>query len=571
MSLDVISNGHRVITTASSLAELHTALSADRSLPAARQRDMLSALSSLGRALGRPLEAIQANPAQLREALADLTPAMVGMKPGRWRNVQSLLSVALAHVGVVAVQGRLRGKPSPAWQTTLSLLGTGVGRHYHLWRFARYCTEVGIQPASVDDAVIARYQGDLTERSLVSHPKRAAREVARAWNEALAAHPAWPQQTLTIPDNRNVYAPDWSAYPAALVEQSEAWFARLADRRLFNGRPGKALKSSSVESHRRHLRAYLGALAQSGVKPEELTDLAAAVHPDRAAVAMNYFWEKAGEHSTVYTYKLIQLVLAIARHAVKLPKEQIVELERMVPDLKPVGGRMTERNVGRLRQLDDPHKLQTLLRLPATLLASAKRLGPPTVRTAQEVQTAAMVELLLHVPMRLGNLNGLRLGVNVLRDRRGIVRVTVPGEAVKNGTPIDVPLPASASRLLITYIDTYRSLLAPPQSDRLFPGRTAGRPKTGEATRSQIRKALAKHVGIDFRPHGFRHLAAYLILKEDPTAHGLVQRLLGHTSLHATMTFYSGLETGAAHEHLDALIARQRAAAEPSVGRRAVR
>jgi hypothetical protein len=108
----------------------------------------------------------------------------------------------------------------------------------------------------------------------------------------------------------------------------------------------------------------------------------------------------------------------------------------MVPDLKPDGGRITERNVSRLRQLDDPHKMDALLGLPERLMAKAKRLGQPSIRTAHEVQTAAIIELLLHIPMRLGNLRGLRLGVHVLRDRRGIIRIVVPGNEVKNGTAL---------------------------------------------------------------------------------------------------------------------------------------
>jgi integrase len=83
-------------------------------------------------------------------------------------------------------------------------------------------------------------------------------------------------------------------------------------------------------------------------------------------------------------------------------------------------------------------------------------------------------------------------------------------------------------------------------------------PKSDQGTRSQIQDALANHAGISFHPHAFRHLAAYLVLRENPQAHGLVQRLLGHNSLHATINFYSGLETDAAIQHLDALIAKQR-------------
>ncbi len=569
MTTDVTSTSRCFITTSSSVAELRAYLAGDATLPAGRQRDMVSALSSLAKALGRPPEAIPADPAQLRDAIAPLTPAMVGLKPGRWRNVQSLTAAALAHAGIVTVQGRLREKPSAAWLSILSLLGSGIGRHFHLWRFARYCSQAGIAPEAVNDSVIAQYERQLITESLVSEPKRAAREAARAWNAAVAAHPQWPQQKLRVPDNRLVFAPDWTAYPASLIQQIDAWIARLTDRRLFNGRPGKPLKAATVEGLRRQLRAYLGALVEGGVQPEALVDLASVVTPARAAIALNYFWDKAGEKATIYTYKQIQMVLMIARHEAKLPATQIAELEAMVPDLKPAHGRITERNVSRLRQLDDPHKMQALLHLPERLLAKAKRLGPPSIRTAQEVQTAAIIELLLHIPMRLGNLRNLRLGVHVLRDGRGIMRIVVPGNEVKNGTPIDAQLPKPASDLIAAYIDSYRPLLAPDPSDHLFPGKRPGLPKSDQGTRSQIQRALADHVGIEFNPHAFRHLAAYMVLKENPEAHGLVQRLLGHTSLHATMTFYSGLESDAAMQHLDALIARQRQAAKPALpGRR---
>ena len=409
------------------------------------------------------------------------------------------------------------------------------------------------------DATITRYQEDLTNRSLVSEPKRAAREAARAWNAAMAEHATWPRRELMLADNRNRFAPEWDAYPASLTREIDAWVARLADRRLFNGRPGKPLKEVSVASRRRLLRAYLGALVLEGVPPQTLVDLASCVTPDRARIALEHFWNKAGGQATTYTYQVVQLVLMIARHEAKLTRAEIAQLEKMVPDLKPVAGRITERNVRCLRQLDDPTKRLALLMLPATLLNRAKRLEP-SARTAHEVETAAIIGLLLHIPMRLGNLRGLRLGIHVLHEPRGMIRIVVPGREVKNGSPIDVPLPAEASSLLRTFVDAYRPLLGRTGSDYLFPGAHPAQPKSGQGLRSQIQGALARHVGIKFHPHAFRHLAAYLVLEERPDAHGLVQRILGHTSLHATMTFYSGLETTAAHKHLDALLERQREA-----------
>jgi hypothetical protein len=80
---------------------------------------MVSALASVAKALGRPLETIAADPGELQPLLAGLTPAMVGHRPGRWKNILSLLSAALARVGIVRVQGRIRDKPSSAWLAIL--------------------------------------------------------------------------------------------------------------------------------------------------------------------------------------------------------------------------------------------------------------------------------------------------------------------------------------------------------------------------------------------------------------------------------------------------------------------
>ena len=123
-----------------SLGELRHRIRADESLPAGRRRDMASALASLAKALGRPAEAIAADPKILRPLLAKLTPAMVGHRPGRWRNILSLATAALAHTGIVAVQGRIREAPSEEWLAILRLLAPGQKRHFRLWRLARYAT-----------------------------------------------------------------------------------------------------------------------------------------------------------------------------------------------------------------------------------------------------------------------------------------------------------------------------------------------------------------------------------------------------------------------------------------------
>jgi hypothetical protein len=79
----------------------------------------------------------------------------------------------------------------------------------------------------VNDGVIAGYQRDLEAQSLVVEPARSARDAARFWNSAADASSEWPQQRLSVPDNRTTYALPWAAYPASLQRDVEAWLAWL--------------------------------------------------------------------------------------------------------------------------------------------------------------------------------------------------------------------------------------------------------------------------------------------------------------------------------------------------------
>jgi len=529
---------------------------------------MASALASLAKALGQPAEAIPASPTILRERLKGLTPAMVGMTTGRWRNIRSLVDWALDHAGLVVVPARSHEKPAAAWQEILTLLGGGPGKHFFLWRFARWSSRMGIAPSDVTDAVIARYEADLIERSLAVDPMRTPREVARFWNETSASQPGWPQQRLAVPDNRPTRAPGWDAYPQSLVRDVEAWCAALGDTDPFTACAPKPLKPTSIETRRKQLRSYLGALVEQGIDPRELVDLASVVTPARARFALRVFWERAGKKPTHHTYQLASLALMIARHWANLSKEDVSSIAEMARKVRPPTTALSGRNMARLRQLEDPVKLQALIELPSALVAEATRLGRGSKHAALTIQTAVLVELLLQVPMRMANLRCLRIGLHLRRGQKGAITISVPADDVKNGIAIDAKLSGQTAALLGLYLDTYRPQLAEGDSDCLFPGERPGTPKTAQGLRDQIQTVLADRVGITFNPHSFRQLAAYIMLNAHPGAHGMVQRVLGHKSLHSTMAFYSGLETPAALEHYDGLIAAHRAKPMATPGKR---
>jgi integrase len=183
-----------------------------------------------------------------------------------------------------------------------------------------------------------------------------------------------------------------------------------------------------------------------------------------------------------------------------------------------------------------------------------RRLGAPNVALARLWQTAVLIEIELAVPLRLANLAGLRIGTHLLRLPGGGLVLVLDEAEVKNGLPFEVPLPASTAAMISRYIERYRPLLGAAGSDWLFPGRTPGRRKSHDGVRDQITRTLAERCGVAMHPHLFRHLAGKLILDQDPKAHGLVQRVLGHKHISTTMGFYTGLETARAVQHYQAIV-----------------
>lgn len=533
--------------TLPSLAELRACVLADETLPESRRKDWSSAFRSFAKGLGQPLEVISSDPVELRRLLRDVTPAMAGFRPGRWRNVLSLVTTALSHLGVVVVQGRIATAPSAEWLAILGLLEPGAERHFHAWRFARYCTVRDVPPTAVDDAMLETYRADLEHRSLVSEPVRAAREVARLWNAAADQHPAWPQCRLTVPDHRQAFSPPLSFYPQTLRDDIERWCVWLGGDDPFVDRPFSPLRATSMATRLRQLRAYLGALVERGVDPATVVDLASVVTPAMTRVALRVFWERAGRTSTAHTFQMAALVLQIGKYWARLPDPDVEALHNMMRQLRPAHTGMSKRTEGRVRAaVENEERLDRLLTLPGLLMDKACRAGPPGQRLAQMAQTAVLADILLHLPMRLENLGRLRLGVHLILGPGGSISVDIPAAETKNRMPISGPLPRDVSKRIAVYVDRFRPFLNPGSSDWLFPGAVPGRPKTGEALRSQIRKAATTQCGLILTPHDFRSLTGYLTLRDDRGAHGKVQRILGHKSLATTMAHYSGLEASMA-------------------------
>ena len=86
------------------------------------------------------------------------------------------------------------------------------------------------------------------------------------------------------------------------------------------------------------------------------------------------------------------------------------------------------------------------------------------------------------------------------------------------------------------------------------PGSSRARTWEPSHFQKRISARIRKETGLEAHLHLFRHLAGKLILDQDPKAHGLVQRVLGHKHISTTMGFYTGLETARAMQHYQAIV-----------------
>ena len=530
---------------------------ADASLAADKREDVASGLRSFTTAVRLPLDAQVPPLPALRQLIAGFTPAMTNMSPGRWRNIRGHLQFALAHAGLATVPRRYDTAPSPRWAALLAPLAYSA--RYKLSHIARYCTAQGIGPEQLDDAVMAQLLENLRARSLKAEPERVHRDAAVAWNRELARNPDWPQHPLTVADNRPTYSIPWERFPASLRADIEAWQRRLSGVDLRQRMMRKPLRPASIQTRMRQLHEYLSALVHEGVDPSTLLDLKSVVIPELAGTGMMFFWKRAGERASVHAGQIVDMLTSIAKHYAGLDPADVANLRDLRRTVAVNQTGMTERNQARLRPLEDQDRIEDLALLPALLADEVKRQGPPTRTLAVQMQTAVLIELLLLFPMRLKNLQHLRIDEHLIFGRRpDDLTIAIPSQDVKNSVPLEARLPESAGQLINLYLTTYRPLLDNPDLPWLFSGQKPDTPKCAETLRQRIKTTLWKRCGLDFTPHTFRHAAGKIVLDQNPGAHGQVQRLLGHKRLATTMNFYTGTERKAALAHYDAQIMQLR-------------
>ena len=174
--------------------------------------------------------------------------------------------------------------------------------------------------------------------------------------------------------------------------------------------------------------------------------------------------------------------------------------------------------------------------------------------------TVALEILLRYVPMRRKNLVELSISRNLHRPdprKRRISHLRLTPDEVKNDEPLHWPVPPESARLVETYINTYRPVLAAGDNDFLFPGRGNG-PRAMTQIAGWLSKTVTREVGAEFNVHLARHFAAASYLACYPGHYEMVRRLLGHKDIRTTIAAYVIFEVDSAARRFDAIVLQDR-------------
>lgn len=416
----------------------------------------------------------------------------------------------------------------------------------------------GIESADICDdhlSAYVAYCGDTKFRQLRNSSVRA---LARHLNRYSEIIEGWPSIALNVPAviavNDGV---PWDQVPAGLRSDIDVLLKRRSKpRKSASGRRLRGCKP--LDLIRRKLEAAVRMAVRTGIPLDELSSLAALLHPDRSEAIIDAYWQAHGEQPGTYTIELAVLFLDLARSETDLDDEALARLQEMralLEEHRRPG--MTDKNMTLIRQVLATDTWAKVVALPHRILTEANALrGTQPVKAAVSAQLAIAISVLAMAPVRLQNLGTIRIGYNLVRPGgpSGLFHLIFAANEVKNEEPLEFPLNAQVSSMVDTFIHDYRPhLMRGHNHDYLFPGEAGGH-KGIKTLGPQISQLIKREIGLTITPHQLRHAAAALILRSDPGNYELVRRVLGHKSLSTTTSFHIGLETLSAAERFGQMV-----------------
>lgn len=524
-----------------------------------RRRQLLGSLRRITKVLGKPSQQILVNP-EFADRLRRIKPQLHGMTKRRWDNIIGDLRFCCRAAGINV--GRSYTPMTAAWQALDDLVDPELRRR--LVRFARWCSEAGIEPDMVDDEVAAKHLERLRDGEFSKNPYHGYRLLARLWNECGERFPQWPAYRFILEDRRHRVNLAWEDFPESLRADLASWEKQVSSGFEFDleaSVPARPLAPRTIQTRKHQLLTLASAAVEAGHPASSITSLAILCQKSVYVDALKLLRTRHDKKASSWLANIAGSILPIARHHVKLAESSYRELRRICSQVTPVHQGLNQKNKQRLDRFKSERLVDRLHALPASIFRRLRSLEPNRQR-AVTAQTALAVQILLDAPIRLANLTGLHLERHLIRHKdmgRQTAMIVFGAAEVKNQLDLSLPIPLDTIRMLDEYLKVYHPLLAPEGSPWLFPGRPAERPKAATGLSTQISRFLLEQLGIEMNAHLFRHLAAMLYLRLNPGSYETVRVLLGHKSVDTTISAYACFEREAAIRHYqDTVLPRKR-------------
>ena len=511
-------------------------------------------------------------------------PAELSGATDQCRNLSiSGLRRVLRHMGLIAPYAPSTMLPTDCpWRQLLDAVEDAYCQTA-LSTFGTWCHMTGIAPADVSASTVDTFEAHVRSRTLHAEIPRLIRGVCKAWPKAAVLIPDGNGFLLKPPTRRETYSLPLSKFPQSFQDDVIRFQVRISGdrtRRPFRGDgPRRPLRSSTIKIRLDCIRASASALVLTGRDIATVKSLASLVEIEAFETILIFFWERARKASltpeqlqagdepdtdvgvTTFTGSIAATLMMVAKHHCSLDPQTVQQLREMAQDMTPPPQtELSPKNRERLRQFDDPVTRAKLLHLPRRLMKLAEDGDLRPLEAARLARLAAAIEILLHVPLRNGNLTSLGLGQHLRYGSGTTIRhIVLQAGETKNRYNGEWPVGQDLATMLEWYITRFRPMLNTTGGNRLFP---AGFGKTGSLSRvamsQQIIRVVAEEVRAVVNPHLFRCICARLIIESDPGALEDVRLMIGDKSLQIVLAHYNASRPADAAARTDKTLRRLR-------------
>ena len=518
-----------------------------------QKRDQVSAVKTTARALGAAPAEIDADPARLRKRLETVAPQALGLSRGRWNNIRSLISKALALARPI-LPGRQNARPLPSWEALFAPLSRN--RAASLLAMARYVSARNVPPDDVKLEELEDNHYAILNDRLRAKPELTWDTIVWTWNACRREVAGWPDIEIPRERRREVYALRWSDFPTSLKTDVDAFLLRLSGADLSEDGPSRPARASTLKTREKQLRVAASALVHQGVGSDSIAAISDLVTLERFKLILRFLLDRNDGQTSPQVAQIAAFLKGVARHWARADDLTLLQMQKVTSRLSTGRRGLTAKNRERLRPFDDPHTVALFLGLPQRIRHEVERDSRLPKRKAVMAQSAAAIAILLVVPLRIGNLAKIDMRKNLIARGKRVYLVVSEGDT-KNGEPVDFELPTEIVEIVGWYIREYRPHLLRAPTDALFPGEGSG-PKSTEGLGAQIKTAVFRFTGLKVNPHLFRHAGAKIFLDQRPGQYEVMRQVLRHRSIETTTSFYAGAETRSAGQHYASVINRLR-------------